>query len=64
MTQLLLGCGELVLILALFRAFYRDGFRRGYKRGYECGRVDAEKWWLEQGTGVEKERENIWREMP
>lgn len=62
MTQLLLGCGELVLILALFRAFYRQGFRRGYKDGYFRGRVDAEKWWLEQGAEVDAIRESFFRD--
>lgn len=54
---------EFACVAWLLRVSFVAGKHRGYKRGYESGRVDAEKWWLEQGAAVSKEREKIQKEQ-
>jgi hypothetical protein len=51
-------------VLALFfleRAALRRGYEKGCKHGYERGRVDAEKWWIDQGTAVDRARAEFWK---
>jgi hypothetical protein len=62
MIPLLMGVGEFAVVVFWCVLFHRRGFKRGYKSGYECGRLDSEKWWLQQGAEVEEMRKRIWKE--
>lgn len=55
------GCEVCVMIVCCL-CWYRRGYIKGARKGYENGRVDAERWWLEQGAAVSKTREKIWKE--
>ncbi len=62
MITLFCGVGEAIVVLFWCFYFQRRGFKRGYKSGYECGRMDSEKWWLQQGAECDEMRKRIWKE--
>lgn len=51
-------CAMLGAILFLGAACMMHGFGRGYEKGV----FDAERWWVEQGAEIERERAKVWRE--
>jgi len=70
LEALLLFLGELVAIVLIALGFHEWGYRKGlkagkdegYKSGVESGRKDADNWWIEAETQVDRERQKIWRE--
>lgn len=64
-----LGIAELAFVAGSCLWFHRRGyykgldagFSNGFAHGHDCGRIDAEKWWMQAEIDVQKAREAIWK---
>ncbi len=52
--------------LALFFDGYERGHRigkqQGYEEGFTAGKIRADEWWSDAESGVQKAREEIWKD--
>jgi hypothetical protein len=63
MMQILGGVLSLLAGLGLIVVYAHElGRKRGEKKGFDRGFKAAEQWIVELESGVEKERQKIWRE--